>query len=430
MPCDSHDHKALLREYFDRAVEAVSAERVVPAHLPDPPAGRTVLLAVGKAAAAMADVAVRHWEGPISGLAVTRYGHALDSLVGHPDIEVIEAGHPIPDQRSIDGARRALALVDNLTSDDLVLVLISGGGSALWCLPIDAISLDDKQRITYQLLSAGASIGELNTVRKWLSGIKGGKLAAAAAPARVETLIISDVVHNDPGMIASGPTVPRTQTFDELQAILARYDVDVPAAALESMRRSAQPAPEDTAERCSTRVVAVPTDALAAAEKAATRHGFRVDMLGDDIEGEASKAAAVHAALTKRAMNSGGPTVILSGGEVTVAVHDRSGIGGPNTEFLLALALALDGADRVYAIACDTDGYDGIGQNAGAIIGPDTLARARELGLDPRAALAANDSSRFFDALGDLVVTGPTQTNVSDFRAIMICGKQKEENPK
>ncbi|HLU06279.1 MAG TPA: glycerate kinase [Woeseiaceae bacterium] len=420
MPCNGHDHQLLLRRMFDCAVEAVSAKRVVPDYLPQAAKGRTVLLAVGKAASAMADVVATEWTGPLSGLVVTRYGHILKRTAGHADIEVIEARHPIPDGMSVVGARRAMALVQGLSADDLVLVLISGGGSSLWCLPIDGVSLEDKQDVTTALLSAGATIQDLNTVRIGLSQIKGGKLAQAAWPARVETLIISDVVSNDPSLIASGPTVPSSVTAEDVEKILARYSVDVPAHVRDALNRSSRPASEKGSNRST--IVAVPTDALRAAEQEALLSGFAVRMLGDTIEGEARDAALAHAAVAREAAAGGKPTIILSGGEVTVAVRDKSGIGGPNTEFLLALALALDGAPDIYALACDTDGYDGVGNNAGAMIGPDTLNRARQKNIDPAEALATNNSYRFFEALGDLVVTGPTQTNVSDFRAILICG--------
>jgi hydroxypyruvate reductase len=419
MPCHGHDPRLLLRALFDTAIEAVSACRVLPACLPQEPAGRTVLLAVGKAASAMANVVVERWRGQLDGLVVTRYGHAVAPPAGARRLEVIEARHPVPDAMSVAGARRALELVRDLGPDDLVLVLVSGGGSALWCLPIEGVTLDDKQAITANLLAAGASIRELNTVRRWLSRIKGGRLAAAAHPARIETLIISDVVSNDPAIIASGPTVPAPDTLEQVEAILARYRLDLPARTREAMRRQ-RPVTADLAHN-RTRIVAVPADALAAAEREARACGFDVRMLGDGIEGEARDAAAEHARIAKRTLESGRPTVILSGGEVTVAVHDETGIGGPNTEFALALALELDGAAGIHALACDTDGYDGVGDNAGAIIGPDTLERAALEQVDPHRALECNDSCRFFEILGDLVVTGPTQTNVSDFRAIVVC---------
>jgi hydroxypyruvate reductase len=420
MPHTGQDQERLLRMLFDCAVDAVSPCRVLPPLLPKEPKGRTLVLAAGKAATAMADVVARNWKGPVSGLAVTRYGHVLTHFNRHENIELIEAGHPVPDQNSVAGARRALELAQDLRKDDLALVLISGGGSALWCLPIPELALHEKQRITSELLHAGAAITELNTVRKALSRIKGGRLAEAASPARVETLIISDVVGDDPAMIASGPTVRSGETLEDVQEILSRYRVELPQAVWKAIRERPTPAIDESRNRC--RIVAAGRDALAAAEEAARSSGYDVLMLGDAIEGEARKAAAGHAAMARKAAQRGTPTVILSGGELTVAVRDRNGIGGPNTEFLLALAIELGGAEGVYAIACDTDGIDGIGENAGAVIRPDTLARARATGVDPRQALDGSDSFRFFEALGDLVVTGPTQTNVSDFRAIVVCG--------
>jgi glycerate 2-kinase len=420
MLCNGHDHQLLLHRMFDCALEAVSPRRVLPDHLPRAPKGRTVLLAVGKAASAMAEVVATVWTGPLSGLVVTRYGHVLKRTARQADIEVIEASHPVPDGKSVVGARRAMALVQGLSKDDLVLVLISGGGSSLWCLPIDNVSLEDKQEITTALLSAGATIQDLNTVRIGLSQIKGGKLARAAWPARVETLIISDVVSNDPSLIASGPTVPSSVTARDVESILARYGVDAPAHVRDALKRSSRPASDKGSNRST--IVAVPTDALRAAEREAVESGFAVRMLGATVEGDARDVALAHAAVAREAAAGGKPTIILSGGEVTVAVRDKTGIGGPNTEFLLALAIALDGAPGIFALACDTDGYDGVGNNAGAIIGPDTLDRARKKNLDPVQALATNNSYCFFEVLGDLVVTGPTQTNVSDFRAILICG--------
>jgi glycerate 2-kinase len=418
MPHIAQDHEGLLRTLFDCAVVAVSPGRVLPPFLPEEPKGRTVLLAVGKAASAMADVVATNWKGPLTGLVVTRHGHVHAGLSRHGNIELIEAGHPIPDRNSVAGARRALELARGLDRDDLALVLISGGGSALWCLPIPELSLEDKQRITSDLLLAGATITELNTVRKALSRIKGGRLAEVAAPARIETLIVSDVVGDDPAMIASGPTVRVSETLADVPKILSRYRLELPDAVQKAIRERSPPAVDQTRNRC--RIVAAGKDALAAAEDAARSRGFDVFMLGDAIEGEAQEAAAAHAAIAREAAQRGRPTVILSGGELTVTVRNRNGIGGPNTEFLLALAIELDGADGIHALACDTDGYDGTGENAGAVIHPGTLGRAREKGVDPRQALDASDSFRFFEALGDLVVTGATQTNVSDFRAIVV----------
>jgi len=417
------DPEHFLRSLFDCAVDSVSPRSVLPPHLPSPPKGRTVLLAVGKAATAMADVVATHWQGPLTGIAVTRYGHALPDLGRHRNIEVIEAGHPVPDENSVTAARRALELADKLGEDDLALVLISGGGSALWCLPIPGLSLGEKQRITSSLLRAGASIREINTVRKTLSRIKGGKLAQAAAPARIETLIISDVVGDDPATIASGPTVEQRQRSEDVDEVLRKYRIELPAGMLNAIDKESsgrKPSPIVLRGDNRARIIASSADALAAAAEAARSADYDVRMLGDAIEGDAREAAALHAAVARQVALSGEPTVILSGGEVTAAVRGHAGIGGPNTEFLLTLAIELAGAAGIHAIACDTDGYDGVGTNAGALCGPDTLQRAKEIGFDPLRALAASDSARFFEALEDLVITGPTQTNVSDFRAILV----------
>lgn len=417
------DPKGFLRSLFDCAVEAVSPRRVLPPYLPSPPKGRTLVLAVGKAATAMAGVAATHWPGPLSGLAVTRYGHVLPEFARrHTDIEVIEAGHPVPDEMSVEGARRALELAHALGEDDLALVLISGGGSALWCLPVAGLALADKQRITSGLLRAGASIRELNTVRKALSQIKGGKLAQAAAPARVETLIISDVVGDDPALIASGPTIPGRETSAAAEDILRRSHIDLPSGVLDLTGRNSrhETRRDGRSDEGRASIIASSAEALSAAAERARSSGLEIRMLGDAIEGDAREAASRHAAVAREVAQSGRPTVILSGGEVTAAVRAEGGVGGPNTEFLLALAIELGGAASVCAIACDTDGYDGSGTAAGALLGPDTLERARAIGIDPARSLAASDSAGFFNALGDLVITGPTQTNVSDFRAILV----------
>ncbi len=420
MPTRPVDPSALLRALFDAALGAVAAERCVPPHLPEPPPGRTVVVGAGKAAAAMARAVEAHWPGEISGVVVTRYGHAAPTRA----IEVIEAAHPVPDRAGRAAARRILDLASGLGADDLLLCLVSGGGSALLALPAADVSLEDKQAVNRALLNAGATISEMNAVRKHLSAIKGGRLAAAAAPARVVALMISDVPGDDPSVIASGPTVADPTTFADARAVLARFGIEPPAAVAARLRGAGDetPKPGDARlARAETRVIATPGDALEAAAARARAAGFTPLILGDSLEGEAREVGRDHARLARRAMRHGEPVAppcaILSGGETTVTVRG-GGRGGRNAEFLLAFAA--DDPGDVYAIACDTDGIDGSEDNAGAIVTPDTLARAARLGLDARARLADNDAHGFFAALGDLVVTGPTLTNVNDFRAILI----------
>jgi glycerate 2-kinase len=423
-----HDNAhAFLRGLFDKALAAADPARRVAAHLPRPPAGRTIVLGAGKAAAAMAKAVEAHWQGPLSGLVITRYGHGLPCR----SIEVVEAGHPLPDSAGTAAAARLLASVRGLVADDLVLFLASGGGSALMALPAPGLRLDDKRAVTGALLRSGATIGEINTVRKHLSAIKGGRLAAAAAPAEIVTLAISDVPGDDPAVIASGPTVADPTTFADARAILAKYAIVPPPAIAEHLMAAGDetPKPGDPRLAMSRFVpIATPADALAAAAAAARAAAVTPLVLGDAIEGEARHVALVHAAIARQA--AAGrlligdralplPAVLLSGGETTVTVTGR-GRGGRNAEFLLALAVALNGHPQIHAIACDSDGIDGTEDNAGAIIGPDTVARAAALGLDLRARLADNDGYGAFDALGDLVVTGPTRTNVNDFRAILV----------
>jgi hydroxypyruvate reductase len=357
----------------------------------------------------MAEVLERHRNGLAGGLVVTRYGHGVPTRA----IEVIEAAHPVPDGAGAEAARRVLALVADLGPDDLVLCLLSGGGSALLACPADGITLEDKQATTGALLASGATIAELNCVRKHLSAIKGGRLAIAAAPARVVTLMISDVPGDDPAVIASGPTVADPTTLADARAVIERYGISAPAAVSEHLNGDARLA------RAEAVIAGAAKDALGAAARACETLGYRAIVLGDDIEGEAREVARAHADLAHQHAAEGGRMAILSGGEVTVTVRGK-GRGGPNTEYALALALALEGAPGITALACDTDGIDGSGDNAGAAIAPDTLARASALGLDPRAYLEDNDSYGFFAGLGDLFVTGPTHTNVSDFRAIVI----------
>ncbi|MBK7136702.1 MAG: glycerate kinase [Rhodocyclales bacterium] len=412
----------LLRRLFEAAVGAADPALCVPRHLPPPPPGRTLVIGAGKAAAAMARAVETHWPGELSGLVVTRYGHG----VACDRIEVVEAAHPVPDEAGRKAAARMLAAVRGLTADDLVLVLISGGGSALLALPFEGIALADKQQINRALLRSGAGIGEMNCVRKHLSAIKGGRLAAAAHPARVLTLVISDVPGDDPAVVASGPTVADPGTCAEALAILEAHRIDVPPHVRQLLASGAPETPkpgDPRLARSETRVIATAQAALAAAAEAARAAGVAPLILGDAIEGEAREVAKALAGMAKSCARHGvplaPPCVLLSGGETTVTVKGQ-GRGGRNAEFLLALAVALDGAAHIHAIACDTDGIDGSEDNAGAWLADDTLARARALGIDARGRLADNDGYGFFAALGDLVVSGPTRTNVNDFRAIYI----------
>ena len=412
----------LLRRLFDAAVGAADPALCVPRHLPPPLPGRTLVIGAGKAAAAMARAVETHWPGELSGLVVTRYGHGVPC----ERIEVVEAAHPVPDEAGRKAAARMLAAVRGLTADDLVLVLISGGGSALLALPFEGIALADKQQINRALLKSGAGIGEMNCVRKHLSAIKGGRLAAAAHPARVLTLVISDVPGDDPAVVASGPTVADPTTCAEALAVLETHRIDVPPHVRRLLASGAPETPkpgDPRLVRSETRVIATAQAALAAAAEAARAAGVAPLILGDAIEGEAREVAKALAGMAKSCVQHGVPAqppcVLLSGGETTVTVRGQ-GRGGRNAEFLLALAVALDGAARIQAIACDTDGIDGSEDNAGAWLADDTLARARALGIDARARLADNDGYGFFAALGDLVVSGPTRTNVNDFRAIYI----------
>ena len=408
--------RALLRALFDTAVAAVDPAHCVPPALPEPPAGRTVVVGAGKAAAAMARAVEDHWSGPLSGLVVTRYGHAVTTRA----IEVVEAAHPVPDAAGRAAAERILGAVRDLGADDLALCLISGGGSALLALPAEGVELADKQALNRQLLRAGATIGEINCVRKHLSAIKGGRLAAAAAPARVVALLISDVPGDDPSVIASGPTVADPSCFADALAVLDRHAIETPLRGFLEAADDETPKPGDPRlARAETRLIARPSDALDAAVAAAEAAGYVPDVLGDSLEGEAREVATEHAELARQAVAGGRTAAIISGGEFTVTIKG-AGRGGPNAEYALALALALDGLAGVHAIACDTDGIDGSEDNAGAVIGPETLTRAAALGIDARARLADNDAYGFFEALGDLVVSGPTLTNVNDFRCILI----------
>ena len=417
------DPRAFLKGLFDVAVASVSADLVVPQALPAPPKGRTVVVGAGKGAAAMARAVEQAWpDRPLEGVVVTRYGHTAPT----ERIRVVEAAHPTPDAAGREAAGEILALAQGLVADDLMLCLISGGGSSLLALPASGLSLEDKQAVNRALLRSGAAIGEINTVRKHLSAIKGGRLAVAAHPARVLTLMVSDVPGDDPAVIASGPTVADPTSFGEAQAVLAKYAIDPGPAVAAHLETAAEETPKPGDVRLAgaeNRIVATPQDALEAAAVAARRAGVTPIILGNAIEGEAREVALVHAGIARQAADYGQPAarpcVILSGGETTVTVRGK-GRGGRNAEFLLALAVALQGRSGIHAVACDTDGIDGTEDNAGAIIGPDTPTRAIAAGVDLAARLADNDGYGAFSALGDLIVTGPTLTNVNDFRAILV----------
>ena len=412
----------LLRRLFAAAVAAADPARAVAAALPAAPAGRTLVIGVGKAAAAMAAAVEAQWPQPLEGLVITRYGHAVPTS----RIAVIEAGHPIPDAVGLEGAHRMAMLSANLSADDLVLCLVSGGGSALLPLPPAGLTLADLQSVSRALLASGANIREMNCVRKHLSQLQGGRLAARCAPARVVTLLISDVPGDDPADIASGPTVADPSSCGDALRVLDRYDICAPQrvrAFLESGRDETIKPGDPRLARATHRLIAAPNLALAAAAGLARDHGVEPLILGDAIEGEAREVGRDHARLACQVAARGEPLprpcVLLSGGETTVTVR-HPGRGGRNGEYLLGAMLELGGLAGVYALAADTDGIDGTGDNAGARLAPDSLARAAALGLDPRACLEANDSYTLFAALGDLVVTGPTRTNVNDFRALLI----------
>ncbi|RYH07046.1 glycerate kinase [Tropicimonas sp. IMCC6043] len=415
--------EALLRSMFDAAVAAAQPDLCVPPVLPAMPAqGRLVVIGAGKASAAMAQAAERHYGQPLEGLVVTRYGHAVPC----EGIEIVEAAHPVPDEPGLDAARRMLSLVQGLTEEDTVLCLISGGGSALLPSPLDGITLAEKQAVNRELLKCGATIDEMNCLRRHLSAIKGGRLAAACAPARVINLLISDVPGDDPVNIASGPTVGDPTTRGDALEIVNRYRLEVPDTVREALAsdRCESVKPDDPRlARVETHLVATPQQSLLAAEKVARDSGYAVRILGDSIEGEAREVAIVMSGITQQVLQHAQPfrrpCVLLSGGETTVTVRG-DGRGGRNVEFLLSLAVALGGAPGVYALAGDTDGVDGATEVAGAVIGPETLAKARKAGISPRASLESNDGHGFFEALGDQVITGPTLTNVNDFRAILV----------
>jgi len=417
--------RAMLRKLFDAAIDAVSAARVMPRTLPAPQLGEVALIAVGKAAAAMADVALDRIKPPSAVLVVTRHGHATEKLASRSGVELIEAGHPYPDAQSIRAADRALQIARGLEAQDHLFVLLSGGGSALLAAPAPGITLADKQATTRALLESGATIAEINCVRKHLSRIKGGRLALAAGPAHVTTLIISDVPGDDPSFVSSGPTVADHTTLEMAREILLKYGIPTPTAvlaALEDPANETPPADSLGLAGVETVIVGRARDALMMAGREAAAAGYAVMDLGDQLQAEARHLGASHAALARRLSVDGKPRAIISGGETTVAVHNPQGKGGRNLEYLLGLAIALDGAPGISALACDTDGIDGTEDAAGAVVVEDTLERARKFGLDPAEHLSTNNAYSFFEALGDLVVTGPTRTNVNDFRVILING--------
>lgn len=436
------DPRAFLRALFDAAVARAQPAQVMPAFLPTPPEpgkGRTLALGAGKAAGAMAAALDALWprDAPLSGLAVTRYGHVppsyrsdADAPHGQRRIEVVEASHPVPDAAGQRAAQRIVELTRGLTADDLVLCLISGGGSALLSLPAPGLALADKQQINQALLACGAAIDEMNCVRKHLSAVKGGRLAARCAPARVVTLLISDVPGDDPSVIASGPTVPDATTCADALRILERYRIAVPAAARAGLESGAfeTPKPGDAAFRGhAVHLIATPQQSLEAAAALARERGVEAHILSDEVEGESREVGKVHAALARAVRRRGQPfarpCVILSGGETTVTVQPqtpRGGRGGRASEFALGCAIALQREPGVWVLAADTDGIDGSEHNAGAIVAPDTLARAAALDLAAADHLDRHDAYSFFERLGDLVVTGPTLTNVNDFRALLV----------
>lgn len=422
--------RALLRNLFDLAVKAAQPAFCLPPHLPaPPPSGRIILLAAGKGAGAMLAVAEKHYretEGlgsdRLIGLGVTRHGYAQAT----GSLELLEAGHPVPDQTGVDGTRRCMELAREADENDHIVVLLSGGGSANWIAPVPGLSLQDKQDLTKALLKSGARIDEINAVRKHLSEIKGGRLAALATPAKLTTLAISDVPRDDPAAIASGPTVPDPTTRQQALDICARYRLDLAApvrAALEDPENETLKAGDKAFETSSYILVARPQLSLEAAAKVAEKQGFTPILLGDSLEGEARDVAAEQAAQAMALQAEGRRVVLLSGGELTVTI-EGDGRGGPNQEYALGLAVALKGQPGISALAADTDGTDGGGgaatDPAGAYVFPDTLARAQATGLDAAVFLRRNDSTGFFEGLSDLLVTGPTFTNVNDFRAIIV----------
>jgi len=419
------DARALLRDLFDAALAAARPATCLAPYIDklQPPKGRTVVVGAGKASAAMARAVEDRWHHPIEGLVVTRYGYGETCK----RIEIVEAAHPVPDEKGRAAAGRLLEKVKGLSPDDLVLCLISGGASALITLPAPSLTLADLQEVNRALLRSGAHIGDMNTVRKHLSAIKGGRLAIAAQPARVLSWLISDVPNDDPGVIGSGPTVADATTFADALGVLAKHRIDPPSAVRAYLEAGAAGKIEETPKPGDPRLalvetvlIATPKRSLEAAASLAKTRGVDVVMLGDNLEGEARELGAQHARQALDIASKGGkPTVVLSGGETTVTVHGK-GRGGRNVEYLLAEAIAANGAKGIWGLSADTDGVDGAEDIAGAIFTPDTLTRARAKGRDPQAMLDDNDGHGFFGMLGDSLVTGPTRTNVNDFRATLI----------
>ena len=417
------DPRELLRRLFDAAVASADPKVSLAQHLPPPPKGKTLVVGAGKAAAAMARAVEDAWQGPLSGLVVTRYGHSVPC----ERIEVLEASHPVPDAAGQAAAERILAEAAALGADDLMLCLISGGGSALLSLPAPGLTLADKQAVNKALLSCGARIDEMNCLRKHLSAIKGGRLAAAAAPAKVVSLVISDVPGDDLSSIASGPTVPDHTSFADARAIVEKYAIELPPAVAEVLEAGEAETPKPGDPRLAHAemlLIARPQGSLEAAAALAREEGITPMILGDSLEGEARVLGQVMAGIATQVVNHGqplpAPCVLLSGGETTVTLRGSGGRGGRNSEFLLALAVALDARPGIYAIACDTDGIDGSEDNAGAIIDPESLTRGVAVGQSAAEMLDKNDAYGYFAALDDLVMTGPTLTNVNDFRAVLV----------
>jgi hydroxypyruvate reductase len=421
----SHKAARHLLDLFEAALRAVSPDKAMPKAMPAPLNGRLLVIAVGKAASRMMHVTQMRADRPITGLLVTRHGHLDPRSRFGPEIEIIEAGHPYPDPSSLLAAHRALDLVHGLTAEDHLLVLLSGGGSALLAAPVEGLTLADKQAVTRSLLQSGATISQINCVRKHLSRIKGGRLAVAAGAAKITTWAISDVPGDDISFIASGPTTPDLTTLAQARAVIEAYKLDVPLAVIRALNDPAnETPPADTLGLAGAQsiIIARAADALDAASALAERLGYAADNLGDNLQAEARDLGAAHAALARRLAKEGARRALISGGETTVTVTNKAGKGGRNLEYLLSLAMALEGLQGVSAIACDTDGIDGTEDAAGAIITPDTLSRAADLGLDARDYLSTNNAYVFFHRLGDLIITGPTQTNVNDFRVILIDG--------